>query len=238
MWAGEARKLVLSLELLADVGLVGLPNAGKSTFLSVISNARPKVADYPFTTKAPELGVVEKEHGRFVVADIPGLIEGAHLGHGMGFTFLKHIARTALLLHLVDVSFSKLAHIRRDEETVLNELVGYSPALGDVPRWLVFSKVDALSPQALGRLKKAYGGREKVFFLSSVSGSGRSELLSAVGDHVAEHRQRLLEDSAYASELAQRHAALRIDMQARTLERLASREDKASDEEGDVVRAP
>src|SRR5512136_1846277 len=141
---GEERVLRLELKLLADVGLVGYPNVGKSTLISVISAARPKIGDYPFTTLQPNLGVVELEDFKsFVVADMPGLIEGAHLGHGLGLQFLKHIERTKLLVHLVDVSEETGRDPVQDFKTVMDELAHFSDNLAQKPMILVASKVDA-----------------------------------------------------------------------------------------------
>src|SRR5438477_913710 len=141
---GEERHLRLELKLLADVGLVGFPNAGKSTLISRISAARPKIADYPFTTLEPQLGVVQLDDFRsFVVADIPGLIEDAHLGHGLGVQFLRHIERTRLLAHLVDVSESSGREPVHDFETVMHELASYSEELARKPMLIVATKLDA-----------------------------------------------------------------------------------------------
>src|SRR5438046_1494404 len=146
---GEERRLRLELKLLADVGLVGFPNAGKSTLISRISAARPKIADYPFTTLVPNLGVAKMDDFRsFVVADIPGLIEGAHLGHGLGTQFLRHIERTKLLVHLVDVSEASGREPVQDFETVMTELASFSGELAQKPMLVVASKIDAAqSPQ-------------------------------------------------------------------------------------------
>ena len=150
---GESRELALELRVLADVGLLGLPNAGKSTFIRAVSAARPKVADYPFTTLNPSLGVVRVEHdASFVVADIPGLIEGAAEGAGLGHQFLRHLARTRLLLHLVDIAppggDPTGADLAKDVRALANELKKYDPALYRKPRWLVFNKTDLASGAA------------------------------------------------------------------------------------------
>lgn len=142
---GEIRNLQLELMLLADIGLLGMPNAGKSTFIRSVSAAKPKVADYPFTTLIPNLGVVRVGvHNSFVIADIPGLIEGASDGAGLGVRFLKHLERCRLLLHIVDVSPADGSDPVENAQTILNELAQYSPELAAKPRWLVFNKIDLL----------------------------------------------------------------------------------------------
>ena len=146
---GEERKLEMELRVLADVGLLGMPNAGKSTFIRAVSSARPKVADYPFTTLHPNLGVVRVDHNRsFVVADIPGLIEGAAEGAGLGHQFLRHLSRTHLLLHLVDIApFDEGVDPAAEVKALASELKKYDPALARKPRWLVFNKADLLEPK-------------------------------------------------------------------------------------------
>lgn len=145
---GETRQLALELNLLADVGLLGLPNAGKSTFLRAVSAATPKIADYPFTTLHPQLGVVSVEsHRSFVVADIPGLIEGSAEGAGLGIQFLKHLSRNRLLLHVVDIGAEDIGEdLVANVETIVNELEQFSETLADLPRWLVFNKIDLIAP--------------------------------------------------------------------------------------------
>ena len=180
---GTVRKLGLELKLIADVGLVGFPNAGKSTLISRISAARPKVADYPFTTLEPHLGVVSYgDDDSFVVADIPGLIEGAHLGTGLGLEFLRHIERTKLLLHVVDVS-SNGRDAEADLVTIMRELDLYSTDLLDKPQMVVASKIDALDePSKLRALRDFCDERRlELFEISSVTGYGLDQLVSAVG---------------------------------------------------------
>jgi GTP-binding protein len=175
---GEERRLRLELKLLADVGLVGFPNVGKSTLISRISAARPKIADYPFTTLEPHLGVVSLEDQRsFVVADIPGLIEGAHLGHGLGMQFLRHIERTRLLVHLVDVSSGR--DLVQDFEIVLNELRSFSDDLANKPMIVVAAKIDAAQdPAAISSLRRMARKRGLRFLkISSVTGEGISALI-------------------------------------------------------------
>src|SRR4051794_12104867 len=190
---GEQRMLQLELRVLADVGLLGMPNAGKSTFIRAVSAARPKVADYPFTTLAPQLGVVRVDDNRsFVVADIPGLIEGAADGAGLGHQFLRHLQRTRLLLHIVDLA-------PLDDETdpvaearaIVRELARYDKALFDKPRWLVLNKLDLLPEDertpAMDRFVKAYGWEGPVFGIAAISGEGCRALVFAIEAWLAEH---------------------------------------------------
>ena len=186
---GEELDLQLELKLLADVGLVGFPNAGKSTFISTVSAARPKIADYPFTTLEPHLGVVDVGDFRtFVVADIPGLIEGAHTGAGLGDRFLRHIERTKLLLHLVDVSSASGRDAVGDYETVNRELASYNQDLATRPQFVVATKIDALDePERLESLKaKAREDGKPFFAISSVTGEGVRELVNAVSAKLEE----------------------------------------------------
>ena len=175
---GEERNFRLELKLLADVGLVGFPNAGKSTLISRISAARPKIADYPFTTLEPNLGVVSVGDESFVVADIPGLIEGAHLGHGLGVQFLRHIERTRLLVHLVDVSEATGRDPADDFRVVMEELEGFSPDLVRKPMFVVASKVDvAQDPGRIAELRGLAAAKELPFYeISSVTGQGIEDL--------------------------------------------------------------
>jgi GTPase len=181
--------IVLRLKLIADVGLVGLPNAGKSTLLAAVSAAKPKIADYPFTTLHPGLGVVRSDGREFVLADIPGLIEGAHEGEGLGDRFLGHIERCRVLLHLVDGTGE---HAGRDYKTVRGELEAYGHGLAEKPEIVALTKVDALTPQArqeqLARLKRA--ARHTPLAVSAVSGEGVAAalraLLAAIGEAKAE----------------------------------------------------
>ncbi len=186
---GEERELQLELKLLADVGLVGFPNVGKSTFISTVSAARPKVADYPFTTLEPHLGVVDLGDFRtFVIADIPGLIEGAHAGAGLGDRFLRHIERTKLLLHLVDVSSLSGRETVADYETVNRELASYNPELAARPQFVVATKIDALDDvQRLDSLRHRAKKDERPFFpISSATNEGIRELINAVSAELDE----------------------------------------------------
>jgi GTP-binding protein len=190
---GQQRKLKLELKVLADVGLLGLPNAGKSTFIRAVSAARPKVADYPFTTLAPNLGVVRTSEAKsFVVADIPGLIEGAAEGAGLGHRFLRHLARTRLLLHIVDLApLDENADPVRDARAIVEELKRYDKALYDKPRWLVLNKLDLIDPAA--RVKrvqafvKKYRWKGPVFGIAAVNGEGCRELTFAIQEWLDAH---------------------------------------------------
>lgn len=188
---GEERELQLELKLLADVGLVGFPNAGKSTFISTVSAAKPKVADYPFTTLEPHLGVVDLGDFRsFVMADIPGLIEGAHTGAGLGDRFLRHIERTKLLLHLIDVSSVSGRETVMDYETVNRELESYNADLASRPQIVVATKIDALDdPDRLESLRMRAERDGKPFFaISSATNEGVKDLISAVAVRLDELR--------------------------------------------------
>ena len=192
---GEEFELQLELKLLADVGLVGFPNAGKSTFISTVSAARPKIADYPFTTLEPHLGVVDARNFRtFVIADIPGLIEGAHEGHGLGDRFLRHVERTKMLLHLVDVSSASGRDPANDYEIINRELAAYDSDLALRPQIVVATKIDALDePERLEHLRARAREDEKPFFaISSVTGAGVRELINEIARELEKSR----EDSA------------------------------------------
>ena len=192
---GDKRRLRLELKVLADVGLLGLPNAGKSTLIRAISAARPKVADYPFTTLAPQLGVVRTDEGRsFVVADIPGLIEGAAEGAGLGHQFLRHLQRTRLLLHLVDIApLDPDANPVADARAIVDELRKYDPALHDKPRWLVLNKLD-LVPEAEREARtkafvRKYRWKGRWFGISAIDGGGCRELTFAIQAWLDENPQ-------------------------------------------------
>jgi GTPase len=190
---GEERELQLELKLIADVGLVGFPNAGKSTLISVISAAKPKIADYPFTTLEPNLGVVDLGNYRtFVVADIPGLIEGASEGAGLGDRFLRHVERTKLILHLVDVSSISGRNPVEDYKVINRELKKYDEELGKRPQIVVATKIDALDePERLEALKKQARKDKKEFLaISSVTGAGVKELVDLVSLRLAHDKNK------------------------------------------------
>jgi GTPase len=190
---GQTRELQLELKVLADVGLLGMPNAGKSTFIRAVSAARPKVADYPFTTLHPNLGVVRVSHEKsFVIADIPGLIEGAAEGAGLGHQFLRHLARTRLLLHLVDIApmyegTSPVAEAR----AILNELKKYDLSLYEKPRWLLLNKVDLLEDKdaRVAAFLKEFSDYDRYFVISAINGEGCKELTYAIMEHLLETRE-------------------------------------------------
>ena len=196
---GEERNFRLELKLLADVGLVGYPNVGKSTLISRISAARPKVADYPFTTLEPNLGVVlagdKGKEESFVVADIPGLIEGAHSGSGLGTQFLRHIERTRLLVHMVDVSDSSgRADVVKDVEVIRGELASFGAGLEDKPTLMVASKIDVANPEKLKKLKQwATRKKLKLYPISAVTGEGIEKLKYAMAEGVEKVRKALAE---------------------------------------------
>jgi GTP-binding protein len=191
---GESRRLKLELKVLADVGLLGMPNAGKSTYIRSVSAARPKVADYPFTTLHPNLGVVRVDENRsFVIADIPGLIEGAAEGAGLGHQFLRHLQRTRLLLHLVDLApFDEKANPANDARAIVGELRKYDEALFSKPRWLVLNKVDLIEPQNRAQIIQAFLSEytqqvsepDKTFIISALTGEGGRELTFAIMKHL------------------------------------------------------
>jgi GTP-binding protein len=187
-WPGEERWVWLRLKLIADAGLVGLPNAGKSTFLSVVSAARPKIADYPFTTLHPQLGVVRLSATQeFVLADIPGLIEGAHEGAGLGDRFLGHVERCAVLLHLVDGAAGNVVEAWR---AVRAELAAYGGGLADKPEIIALTKADAMTPReaAARRAALARASGRPVHVVSAVSGAGVPDVLAALWDGIARAR--------------------------------------------------
>lgn len=204
---GEARTLRMEMKVLADVGLLGLPNAGKSTFISSVSGARPKVANYPFTTLYPNLGVVSVDVSRsFVVADIPGIIEGAAEGAGLGIQFLKHVSRTRLLLHLVDIAppdenEDPLEAIRVIEK----EMVRFSPELANYERWLVINKIDLLPEderdQVCDDLVKRLDWKGKVFKISAISKQGTQDLCYNIMDYVDEQKALALAEDENKDEL-------------------------------------
>ncbi len=213
---GETRSLMLELKVLADVGLLGMPNAGKSTLIRAVSAARPKVADYPFTTLHPNLGVVRlDENQSFVMADIPGLIEGAAEGAGLGHRFLKHLSRTGLLLHVVDLApFDEAADPAAEALAIADELRKYDPALYAKPRWLVLNKTDLLTPEQAAERKAAFlqatgwqfpepddrfgfdTETPRLFEISALAQEGTHALVQAIGQYLAEKKRQAQAEAA------------------------------------------
>lgn len=191
---GEEFELYMELKVLADVGLLGMPNAGKSTFIRAVSAAKPKVADYPFTTLHPNLGVVRVDANRsFVIADIPGLIEGAAEGAGLGHQFLRHLARTRLLLHIVDIApFDEAVDPVAEARAIVEELRKYDEGLYNKPRWLVLNKIDMLPPDERDEKRVAFlrefGWDAPSFCISALSGEGCPALTYAIMDYIDSHR--------------------------------------------------
>ncbi|KAI5912722.1 Obg family GTPase CgtA [Thauera sp. 2A1] len=211
---GERFTLHLELKVLADVGLLGMPNAGKSTFIRSVSAAKPKVADYPFTTLAPNLGVVRTAENRsFVIADIPGLIEGAAEGAGLGHQFLRHLQRTHLLLHLVDLApYDPEADPVADAKAIVEELRKYDESLYNKPRWLALNKLDLIPEEEraarVAAFLEAYGPVEHHFEISALKGEGTKELIFAIQDYLDAERARIeAEHSRRRAEEAERLAA-------------------------------
>jgi len=239
---GEHRELRLELKVLADVGLLGFPNAGKSTLIRSVSAAKPKVADYPFTTLVPNLGVVKVDRYRsFVMADIPGIIEGAADGAGLGIRFLKHLARTRLLLHLVDVAPYDGTDPVYSVDAIAGELFEFSPALSKVERWLVINKVDLLPEDeregTCQRIVDELQWEGPVFNISALANNGTQDLIEKVMIHKEALDLRIAEDPEFKkSEEAFRSLVeeeARLKMQALAEERRMSRRDNRDDEEDD-----
>ncbi len=198
--AGERRRLRLELKVLADVGLLGAPNAGKSTLIAAVSNARPRIADYPFTTLHPNLGVVRMQADRgFVIADVPGLIEGAAEGAGLGHRFLRHLVRTRLLLHIIDAApLEGAVDPVQEARALVKELKKFDPALAGKPRWIVLNKLDLIDPdereRVVAQMRRRLRTKAPVFAISAVTGEGCKDLMWAV--------QRFLFDETGASATA------------------------------------
>ena len=244
---GESRKLKLELKVLADVGLLGLPNAGKSTLIRAVSAATPKVADYPFTTLIPSLGVVKVDaHRSFVVADIPGLIEGASEGAGLGIRFLKHLTRNRVLLHLVDVAPIDGSDPAEAACAVIRELERFSPTLAARPRWLVLNKIDLLDEAETAacreRVVAALGWEGPVYEISAVSGQHTNTLCGDLMTHLETQAEALRSDSdadaaeQLAQEQMQREARERIaSLQAARAAARARAKEGLDEDDGDEI---
>ena len=237
---GESRQLRLQLKLLADVGLLGLPNAGKSTLISLISAANPKVADYPFTTLVPSLGVVRvADEASFVVADIPGLIEGAAKGQGLGTQFLRHLSRTKVILHLVEVRPADQTSPLDNIELIERELDEYSSALSERETWIVLTKIDELEKQQLEVLFDSCRARfpdRKVFAISAMADLGLQQLKEDVMAELASMGSRMKDDSEYQEKITRLEKRIREDVLMRSnIERGAIRNAKSDKTLDDVI---
>lgn len=244
---GEVREIKLELKVLADVGLLGLPNAGKSTFIRSVSAARPKVADYPFTTLVPNLGVVGMSGDKsFVIADIPGLIEGASEGAGLGIRFLKHLTRTRLLLHLVDMMPYDGSTPDQNARVIESELETFSPTLAAGDRWLVLNKIDLLPEDEVeGQCQQvvdALGWEGPVFRMSGLASQGTKALCAAIMDYIDEHRQQEEADPELTELADERRAVIQAEArerieglaQARRQSRQQPQENDDEDDDHDI----
>ncbi len=243
---GESRQIRLEMKVLADVGLLGLPNAGKSTLLSVVSAARPKVADYPFTTLIPQLGVVSVEqHRSFVMADIPGLVAGAAQGAGLGIRFLKHLTRTRLLLHMVDIAPLDESDPAEAVRGIIKELENFSATLAGRERWLVINKTDLLSAEEVRErcdaLLQAVGWQGRVYEISAATNSGTRQLCQDALTYVEECRLAETENEEAAAAEFDRQRAMQSEARAqiqalakaRKEERLRLKEQSTDDDDDD-----
>ena len=232
--AGEMRTIQLQLRLVADVGLLGLPNAGKSTLIRSVSAARPKVAVYPFTTLVPNLGVVSQGLERsFVMADIPGLIEGASEGAGLGFRFLKHLSRTRLLLHLIDALPIDGSDPVSNAAVIVEELQNFSPTLAKKERWLVINKIDLLQPSdrdaLIRELRERQNWNGEILAISALSSEGCDQLCTKLMDSIETHRAKIKADEAYRELHREREQAMAFEIR-RSIENSRTRRRSKSEE--------
>jgi GTPase len=240
---GEVRRLQLQLKVVADVGLLGLPNAGKSSLITAVSSARPRVADYPFTTLVPNLGVVRVgDEGSFVMADIPGLIEGASEGAGLGIRFLKHLARTRVLLHLVDVAPLDQKDPADSARIIIEELEKFSPVLAAKERWLVLNKMDLVAHDEQEAIRQhiedSIGWEGRTFSISAAQREGTRELCDAIMDEITQHRLLMLDDEDYRAAEARKQDQMEFEIRqsiirARALWRERHNRDGADDGDDD-----
>ena len=235
---GESRALKLELKILADVGLLGLPNAGKSTFIRAVSSARPKVADYPFTTLVPNLGVVKVDaHRSFVVADIPGLIEGASEGAGLGIRFLKHLTRNRILLHIVDMAPWDGVEPADAAVAIAKELERFSPTLAGRPRWLVLNKTDLIDADLLAERRQAViealNWEGPVYEISAISGEGTERLCQDMMILLEEQREAELADPELAEAEAEQQSRMQHEARERIAELRSRRRAGTTDDEDD-----
>ena len=236
--AGERRNLRLEMKVMADVGLLGMPNAGKSTLIRAVSAAKPKVANYPFTTLVPNLGVVKLGmHEHFVMADVPGLIEGASEGAGLGLRFLKHLTRTRLLFHVVDVAPFGESDPVGAAEAIIHELGEFSPALAELPRWLVLNKLDLLPAEEreakADEIVRRLGWEGPVFRISAISGDGTDALVQAAHRWLTEQRRLENEDEEAAERAREMRQRMEEEAVARTEARLGRRRKKVDEDDDD-----
>ncbi|MFT4861072.1 MAG: GTP-binding protein [Pseudohongiellaceae bacterium] len=234
--AGERRELQLQLRLMADVGLLGLPNAGKSTLIRAVSAARPKVADYPFTTLVPNLGVVSLGMERsFVMADIPGLIEGAAEGAGLGFRFLKHLSRTRLLIHLIDVLPIDESDPVDNAKKIIGELAKFSTTLAAKERWLVLNKKDLIDEEALAELKQRLQNElewnGEIFEIAAIDKTGCESLCEQLMQTIEIHRTKLMDDESYIEQLEELESKMAFEIRASIESTRRKRREESSEDD-------